>query len=440
MDLNFQQDLLRYLVQQPDGKKYIEHLTDDLFSLVEFQLALQILQQYYKRYKSLPSHSIASAYLKEVFRENSEITGEIKKDLKEVFEDMFVPLAKDELIYLKDHLSANVQDALISNLAADHAEGKITNEQFFLRSQKIYTNLSEEQEDFFADGGFLIADRHKHDDDMIEGHPFFLEDVNLLTAAGGFYSPQLIIFLSGPKSFKTGIILKGAMEYVRNGYKVYYADAENSARSIRNRSKMSVMECTLPELFDPQLQDEMDKVLENYGKFMGGDLFIDNYPANSKCVLDVEARLDFLKEEYGWEPDIIVYDSIDHFLPNKQEDRKRDLRIQISKVYHEAIALNKRKNTFAFAPSQVNRAAVGKKVFTMKDVSESFDKIMNCHAAFAICMTPEEEESGIRRIVPVAQREGMRYTGVNFCVVKIDESKMIVEEVDKDDYTDEEDV
>ena len=167
---------------------------------------------------------------------------------------------------------------------------------------------------------------------------------------------------------------------------------------------------------------------------MGGDVFIDTYPAYSKSIADVDARLTYLKEKHNWIPDMIVYDTIDKFSPSNAADQKRDLRIKIQLVYDEAINLNKKWGTFSFAPSQVNRQAIGKKVFDIKDLAEDFGKAMNCHGVFAICATNDEIATGIRRIVPVAQREGVAYKGTNYCVVKVDEKIMSVEEVDKEQY------
>jgi predicted solute-binding protein len=97
--------------------------------------------------------------------------------------------------------------------------------------------------------------------------------------------------------------------------------------------------------------------------------------------------------------------------------------------------MNKELNTFTIVPSQVNRAAIGKKTFDVKDLAEDFAKAMNANAIFAICATPEEEEQGIRRIIPVSQREGVRYQGgKHICIVKIDEAKMLVQEVDSEEY------
>jgi replicative DNA helicase len=285
-------------------------------------------------------------------------------------------------------------------------------------------------------GSFLIQDRDKHADDVVQGNPTFLDDLNEMMAAKGFYSPQLIVFMSGPKHFKTGIILKLVIEFARGGLRVYYADNENGVRQILNRAKMGIMECELQDLFEPGMKEEIDEVLGRFKKYMGGDIFVDSYPANCKSVADVRNRLMYLKEEYDWVPDIIVYDTIDKFVPANIKDRSRDTRIGIQLVYDEVKNLNKELGTFAIVPSQVNRKAIGKKIFDIADLAEDFAKSMNADSVWAVCATNDEIEQGIRRIIPVAQREGIGYKHNinNVCIVSVDEAIMKVKQIDKEAY------
>ena len=435
MTTDYQLGLLRYLVQSSEGVTYIDSLEPDLFDLYEYQMVLQVLQMYKKKYASLPGRISGIQFMDEQIALTRDLTPEFTRDLREVMEDLYEPLPDSDKIKLRDTLILEVQNKSIDRTFMDFAEGRLTVDQVFGRFNKL-SALAQSDADNHTDGGLLVADRSLHTDDQVSGHPTFLHDLNTLTAARGFYSPQLIVFMSGPKHFKTGLLIKLAVEYARDGYKVYYADGENSARSIRNRSKMAIMKCTLSDLFDGEIAEELDDTLYRFGRYMGGDMWIDSYQANTSSIRDVDTRLNILEEERGWVPDIIFYDSIEHFIPSNREDHKRDPRIKIQLVYHEAIAMNKRRNTFAFTPSQVNRNAIKKKTFDMTDLSEDFGKAMNAHAIFAICATAEELDQNIRRIIPIAQREGVSYRGnqKNMCVIQVKEATMEVEEVDMEAY------
>lgn len=421
--------LLQYLVQCPQGETYLNDLNEDLFDLIEDKLSLQVLKKYYKQYKSLPSKATGQQFVEEQIQGTPDLTEDIIQGLRNNFEDMYCSIPEGDIQKIEDTIVLEIQQKSLRDTFMDFAANKLSINQVFTRIDKLSSLVKTAGITANEDGGFLVEDRYKHTDERVQGWPTFLEDLNRMTAAGGFYSPQLIVLLSGPKHFKTGIIIKLALEYARGGARVYYADNENGAVSLRNRFKMALMTCELHELYDPAVQIEINNLLYKFGHYMKGDIFIDSYPAYTKSVSDIEVRLIQLKEKYNWVPDIIIYDTIDKFIPLNIADQKRDTRIRIQLVYDEVINLNKKIGVFAFAPSQVNRSAIGKKVFDIKDLAEDFGKAMNAHAIFAICATPDEIERGIRRIVPVAQREGSRYKKGMECTVEVKENIMEVKEI-----------
>jgi len=59
---------------------------------------------------------------------------------------------------------------------------------------------------------------------------------------------------------------------------------------------------------------------------------------------------------------------------------------------------------------------------------------MNCHAAFALCRTPEEKEMGTGRLIPVLQRQGVSYQGGKHQVLlDINEKEMYLESMSYSD-------
>lgn len=433
MTTEFQKNLLRHLLQTPDGNHYFQSLDSDIFDLAIHKIAFDVLSGYFKKYGRLPTPASALQLVDTQINGAEELPDGLAGELQSLFKSFNVPLASNDSEYIRDTLVEFVKDKKTDKLILDYGERKITLDQ--LSSQLGRVSIIAPGVSIKDSRGFLIQDRQFHFDELIDGAPTFLHDLNTMTTARGFYSPQLVIFMSGPKHFKTGLMIKMAVEYARDGYKVYYADNENSLRAVRTRAKMAILECTYDELRDIGTQDDIEITLDNFHYYMGGDIFIDYNPAGTVSTADVRSRLAQIKEENnGWVPDVIFWDSIDHFLPSDIVDRRKDVRAQIQKVYHEVIALNNELGCFSIAPSQVNRAAVSKITFDMRDVAEDFGKNMNAHAIFAICATPEELENKVRRIVPVVQREGVRYAGVNQCVVYVEEERMVVKEVDKDEY------
>jgi len=381
----------------------------------------------------VPTPTTAEKLLEDDIAATDGLSEELSTELRAIFANFHEPMNPKDREYIEDVLILAIQGQQTDKYIMRYGDKKLSLDQLTAKLGQL--NLMKQHKAADSDE-LLIADRKSHTDDLEEGASTFLNDLNKLTAAGGFYSPQLIVFASGPKHFKTGFIIKLAVEYARDGYKVYYADGENGLRSIRRRAKMTIMECTSRDLLSaPDLDSTLNNFNGGVSMFPGGDLFVDYWPAGTASIGDVKSRLAYIKETKNWEPDIIIWDSIDHFLPTTSEDRRLPTRLQIQKVYHEAIALNAELNTFAFAPSQVNKAAIDKPVFDLKDLNEDFGKVMNAHGVFAICGTPEElepDEDGYssRRIVVVVQREGERYNGKNHCLIKVNEKIAYVKEAE----------
>ena len=431
MTQQFQLGLLCYLVQSRHGEEYIEKINEEVFGPIEFKLTLQVLKRYYKLHGQMPGELDATEYLELEIENTRDLPEKTAQALREVFEDIYVLLDPRDSKHIEDQLIVSIQDKQIENLGTQFAKGEISSAEFINKLGPVASLALPGEDDIFKESGFIVADRAKHADEQIQGTPTFLHDLNKLTAAKGFYSPQLVVFMSGPKHFKTGVILSIAKGLAGDGQKVYIADIENGARALRNRIKMAILNCEYHELYDGTISDQdIEDALELFGFYMGGDIFVDNYPAYSKTVQDVENRLAYLKEQYGFVPDVIVWDPLDKYLPINKDDQKRDGRIQSQKVYHDAINLNKKLGCWAITPSQVNRKAISKKTLSMTDIAEDFGRVMIAHAIFAICSTDEELEQGVRRIIQVAQREGVGYLGKNQCIVKVDEKTMQVTEAE----------
>lgn len=326
----------------------------------------------------------------------------------------------------------------MANIFKEYA-GKLQDDpEIYKRVYKEMTRIANLKENDVDEskyrGGAVLADFSLNSGDNVVASPHFLRGLNNITAYGGFYSPQLVLFMGAPKSFKTGMLLKTAAEYVRQGYKVYYVDCENGIKSIRTRFYQAVMEIEAKEL----KKDDNPRILEDLidkWKLQGGDMQVGFYPAHTKCTNDVKAELAYLKDELNWEPDLICWDYPDLMLADDLSKRK-EKRINIQHTYFDIINLNVELDVFSIALSQVNKNAVNKTIINMRDFSEDFGKAMNCHAAFAICRTQEEVEAGFARIVPVVQREGEMFTGQNQVVIRIEEKKMIIDEIDYDEAVD----
>jgi hypothetical protein len=361
-----------------------------------------------------------------------EVTNEMNRRVKLLYE----PIDSDTGLIRKS-IREFAQKLQTKHLFIDNTDKvKDGDEKFF---EKLYTKmskiskLSQEQLDDEKRGGFMLQDFDKFTTVLPEGRPTDFKKLNNMTAAKGFHTPQLVVLMGAPKAFKTGTMLLMAMGYVRDGMRVYYADCENGIEDIIPRTHQAMLECERWELKKPENKELLPNLVEQWKK-LGGDMCIEVYPANSKSLDDVEEDLQRLKDEYGWIPEMIVYDYLDLFEP--ADKSVKEPRFKIQHVYKHAIRINMKYGCFAVTVSPVSRTAVAKEVINMKDFSEDFAKAYNCHAAFALCRTDTEIKAGIMRLIPVAQRSGDIYDGSErtTCYFKMDEKKMFLQEIDKEEH------
>lgn len=426
--LKFQRKVLRFLCR-PENKRYVELYHEECFDAPELKLGFEVLRAYIKDFGSTPDAISAVEYLHgtaAVRMMKPEVQAEMAAHLETLFEarDEDVGLvmktildyaARKRTSELVKKSILKIKDGGIDEVKRLHGElGKIA--QLDQRMLELETGR----------GGFLLADHLRSINEIQEGRPCFLKKINRMTAAGGFKSPELIILLSGPKGFKTGLALNLAVEYVRDGLKVYYADFENGYKSIKTRAQQVLMNSTRAELLETENIRSLQQVVRRV-KSLGGDLVVDKYEAYGNSVGDVEQVIREMWEQHAWKPDVIVWDYPDLIRPIQQQ---RETHENITRVYLDINNLNNRLGCFSIGVSQVNRGAVEKEVFTLTDLAGDFRKAAHCHSCWALCRTPEEVEAGIGRIVPVVQREGVRYKTNNVCFVKIDEAHMHIEEID----------
>lgn len=428
--LAFQDSILQWVVQRREGLEYVDYLTTQLFDLSENQIVLDLLQAYRKTYRTLPRSEVnlMEFFDREVHKSKSKIADETYRQIGKVIRKIYEPYQDDDQIVKETIIEyrqlVETKD-IFKNYAGRLDEGLPVFRECYEKMGRMI-RLSEQTADNTQHrGGLLLAGWKKNQHVYYkEGTPIFLHGVNKMTAAGGFYSPQLIIFMGGPKSFKTGFALTTAMYLVKSGLNVYYVDTENGKEAIKARFLQSLVNSTRYDLKSAENQDLLEQVITKvkYGK---ADFVVDFYPAHSKSTDDVENNLSYYKEEFGFEPNVIIWDNPDNMIPCDKFIKEKRLKIQ--HTYFDIINLQAKHDIWGIGLSQVNKAAVNKEVINMKDFAEDFGKAMNCHAAFALCATEEEIIAGIRRIVPVVQREGVP-AGTAECFIEIDAAKMTIAE------------
>lgn len=433
---NFQTQLLRFFAQDPRGFSIVESVPLSTFDLADQQLILDLLKLYRKRLKkgSMPS----KISLMQLLREQKNVPDELFPILEQNIIDAFEPIDSGLDMYhntavklVQQKLTYDLLSNVAPSLSGLEDAPEFNMEKTFNEMRRIFnldtSTAIEKPISFLYDKPETIV--------MPKIHPTCFQGLNDLTSAGGFYSPQLIILMGGPKGFKTGLGINLAYGYLSSGLKIFLADYENGATELYERLMQRMIYCTDKEVKhldsiirnNTTLQQIYESILE-FLKKMGGDIRISSFSSFLHGVNEAEAQLDYLANEEDFVPDVAIWDYAD--LMASRDKNVKEERFRIRDVYHNIVSLNKAYKMFSFSFSQVSKEAVRKKVIDLRDFAEAFNKAANCHAAFALCRTDEEITAGVGRLVPVVQRKGLRYDDKNEVYLQIEEAYQRCVELD----------
>lgn len=432
MKLEFQKDVLKFLCQHTGGKMYVELIDEDFFDSAEEHTAFQILKSFVKEYKSQPSLGNFLEFFRTKVKEqknkvSSDVLDALERTIREAYRPFTANVDHIKDVLLEEYQLKLMRDMLMDVSASVRDKSPGVLDEIYRKVDRIRKLSDTALDDAEKNKGtFLIADHKEDDYSVVEGHATQYSDLNRMTSVKGFYSPQLIIFMAGPKGFKTGLLLNILKGYVQDGYKVYLADAENGHLRMKDRVRQSMLKCTFDELRSGSQDGVLTEMVGRY-KALGGDMKIDYYPAYTKSLSDVDDELEYLRDELGWVPDIIAYDYLDLFNPIDYKIHEKRLKIQA--VYFDAINLNNKWGTIGFSLSQVNKNALSQTEFSMTAFAEDFGKAMNAHGCFGLNRDDIEKAAGIGRIVVVMQRDGVPQHKRRVCFVQIDEERMSVDQI-----------
>lgn len=428
MTLDYQRDLLKYMVQDKSIKKLVGELDSKIFDLEELQVIHSLLVQYIEEFKVLPKKNSFIEFFYQATGDKDwdrEVLKIVESTICECYEkpNSDTPMLRRSVI---DFAKRKMMMSMMSEYAGIINQ---LDEKDYVSIQGKMRQIIDLGNDQLGmpEGKYIIKDFTTDRARFDQGYPTPFKKLNAMTAIGGFTSPELVIFLASPKGFKTGTILSIAVHYAAAfNLKILYCDTENGIQAITDRAYQRLSGRSHWELVQGDADDELAEKTYLISK-MGGEIRVEYFPAEVSTLHDVESRITELAED-GFKPDVIVYDYFDKFGPSNP--RITEKRLKIQSVYDHALRINVKHGTFAISVSQANRDALMQAVVQMDAFAEDFGKAANAHAAFAICRTQWELDNGYAHIIPVVQRRGKRYFPGEECFVQIDEERMQMTELE----------
>lgn len=431
MTIDYQKIVLRYLFQNSKGRFYIQHLDESIFDDKVDKAVFVLLKEYYKVYDVKPSEPNIKFFLE---KNSLNHDFDFIEKLKGIISKYYIALDPDQQI-IEDTLLDMCRKKMLKEIFINNVSLiESGDDQFFKRLYKDVsrvTNLDAESTD---SNGVFLSDEITILEESVQSHPTLLRQLNRMTGGGGFKIPELIIFLAGPKCFKTGIMLNLALDFTEWGLNVFYADFENGVHALKERVDQRLLHCGEGDV--DKHRGILSEIKQKRKMLRCGDIRFERFKARKDTLDAVEAALDKLKIEHDWEPDVIIYDYID--LAEAPREAGKDKRLKIQHNYHQAININEERGTFSISISKMKANSFNNEFATIRDFGEDSEKAYNCHRSFYISRTEEDIERGLARIFALVQRQGISFSKKVYCPIKINEEIQMIEEIDIERVSEEE--
>jgi len=443
MTLEFEENILRYLANPSNkNKKFIAIIEEDIFEVLEHKIVFKLLTGYIEDYRCVPTQIDFVEYTSRQM-EMGDVERDISKAiLRFVKRGLYKPVETSGK-FLKETIVEFAQFKLMSNMFVEYAPRLIEGVTLFRQAKNRMLDIlalsDDDSDNFIQRGGDILVNGGLDTGKLSKVLYTPYQGLNMTMGSHGITSPELVVLMAGSKAFKTGVMINIAIGMAKRGSKVYYADGENGYKSISQRVKQNVCECTKWEVVGNAFEEEIDAygdVIEQESvsdmfeaastqiKMVGGAFVIDSYAPSTATVADVEDSLEQYKEETGFEPDIIFWDDSSHFIPRKPQGADH---LDSQRVIKDIIGLNMKLGCASFTPAQVTRDAVDKPLISIKDIGRDYGIVKYAHVILSIIRSVQEREANLAQLYSVVQREGKSQVGA--CMLKFNEERMQADEV-----------
>lgn len=418
---DFQYDILKFTVKDTNGYKALQLYDDSYFVLNEHATIAYTLKRFYKKYKRVPGKTILIQELNNTFNHRdfiNNLTEDDRIEIVSIAKSLFKGELKDS-----DQILKNVEKFTQYVDLKDLVENVnlLDYGQYETFSKKVQKAISPRLKTLEEQGNFLfkdIRDRQIRRKDSPSIVPLPYRGLNRLTNAGGYSRGSILVVLDRAKKFKTGFLVNVAVRYLRNKKNILVIDLDNGEDDWHLRLEQCLMKLKKSDLLsgDIQLESSIRKRFRHH-KRVSGEIVVKRMPSLVTTSHDIESYIDFLYNEFGFKPNILI---LDYIAKMGCVSGKDSLHERISEAYIDISNLALKYGIdHVWTAQHVTREAARvreKKIYEATDVAGAIDITRHVQAIYGLNRTLTEERQGIQRLEVIDQRDGVSHGKVLFNV------------------------
>lgn len=404
---DFQQEVLKYLIRDPEGGLAMKRLKPNYFVLIEHSLIAEGLFSYYKKKKRIPSENVLKQVIKELLEGKNYVDLVTKDDIPNI--NKLIKTLYNEPLKDSDYIQEKIWQF------STWVEMKNLNDSFDLDNFEQYENYSKKIDKILQkskpkkedEPSFLIKDvaerqfKRQAEPDVV---PTPSRQINELTNAGGFARGSVAVLLDKPKARKTFFLVNLAIGYLKIRKSVLYIDTENGQEQIMDRFIQSSLNKTKKEIYSGEFDKLEQRHMRKLSRF-GVELVVERVPAMVTDCNYIRDRILKLKAQ-GIDIKVVI---IDYLAKMASVNGDKDDFERIGNAYIDAQNLAEElKLDIIWTANHVTRQAYKhrKTRYEENDIAKCVDIVRNSVAIFGLNCTDQEEKEGIQRLELCVMRDG----------------------------------
>lgn len=425
--LEFQREVLRYLVQSKEAPLVLNKVKSGYFALIEYALILEGISKFYKKYKKTPSKPLLIETVREILDGRAYVDLVTKDDISninKIIEELYTnPLQDSPAIvdniykfaaYVEMKSLAEEMDFSNFNAYEDY-QNKVTK---IIRDSKPV----KEEEPLMMVRDTVRRQLLRQTDPDVVPTPYW--QLNALSNGNGYIKGSIFVFLDRPKARKTFSLINVARGYLTMKKNVLYIDTENGKNQIMDRMIQSTLNKTRMELLSGSYDAMEQRHMRKYRR-LGVEFIVERVLALVEDTNKIKSIIQKVEAERGIKIHVLV---VDYGAKLASTLRQKEDVERINQVYIDMDNLGAEMGLDAIWTAQhITREGAKHKptVYEDNDIAGGISIIRNAQCILGLNSTDEEEEHNVQRWEVVAQRDGKPH---GRCLFNVDLERQRIKE------------
>ena len=357
--IGFQNCVLQgVLIDRDFFEKSFETLKDEFFTSDSHKLIWTEIRKLYNKYNTPPTYETLKVEIA------SMPDNQLKEDTIEVLLDIETKVNRQEIEYAKDKSlefckNQSMKQAILVSVDL-LKEGKYEEIQGVIeQSLKINTEQDLGQDYFDS----FESRRKVHTRQTIPtGFPL-LDDEAVLD--GGLANGELGVVMAPTGGGKSFFLVNLGFGALAAGKNVIHYSMELSETHVGNR-----YDSRITGIATKELRSKMTEAENKLARFMGGQLFIKEYPPKVATINTIKFHVGRLLSN-GFDPDLVIIDYGDLMKSRRGYEQKR---FELESIFEDLRALSMELKLPIWTATQSNREGFNEDVITIDKVGEAINK------------------------------------------------------------------